>query len=228
MRTSVLAAVVLSCVAALAAAPAFAQPHGPPPPPPDDGGYGPPPNYGQPPPGPYAPPEPAPPFERQGWFAGFGLGVGGVSSGDGSDQGWGGGQMNGYFGGLINPRVALVVEVALGAYQRDSYYYDDYNYEPRQINLATVTLGGQFFIGDNLWLRAGLGSTHRTLIDAYDYELGSDEGRTFSAALGWEIIQRTSFALDLNLGFAATNYDSGGYLDENTSAISLGVGFSWY
>ncbi len=191
----------------------------PPPPPPDAGGAG----DVQPPP----PPAPAQAetetFHRAGWFAGFDLALGVLNS-ESSQEGWSGGGIDVHFGGMLWPRVGLLVELSGGSYNAPKDYFSDAVAQSQ----TTVAVGAQLWLNDLVWLRGGFGATQlETMINSESQ--GSISGRSLLLGAGIELMHRTSFVLDLSGRMTFTGYpQDNGTSAPRTTTWDLGVGFNWY
>jgi hypothetical protein len=84
------------------------------------------------------------------------------------------------------------------------------------------TIAVQYFVADRFWIKGGVG-VGTTRISAEAFEVISDSGLGFMGASGFELIQKHSFALDLQARFWATRHRGG-----QLSQFSVGVGFNWY
>jgi hypothetical protein len=203
----------------------------PPPPGPAEPAPPPPPTYPQqppPPPPPYAQPnpyaQPPPPrgLQRQGWFIGFSLGAGSIALEDNATQSdsYGGMNFGLQFGGMLNPRMGLMVTLGGGAYSID---------EDSRLTLAHTSFGlaGQYWAIPQLWLRLGVaGARLGTRRDGE--KIGDDlEGMLVHAGVGYEVWQGRRFAFDISLNAAAGRYDPD-VQDIGTTQAGLALGFNWY
>ena len=170
------------------------------------------------PPG-YAPPlpyAPAPGLVRDGFAIGVGAGVGSMSC-DGCDSGSGVAVVF-HLGFAVNPRLQLLIDgssvehrkaTVLGSFSQSH---------------SVVALALNYFVMPNLWLRGGLGTGYMTLRDDDRYVLDrSEDGSAVLFAVGYEVYQSGSLAVDLQVRGAAVNYD-----DNTVTNSSVLVGINWY
>ncbi len=170
------------------------------------------------PPG-YAPPlpyAPAPGLVRDGFAIGFGFGVGSMSC-DGCNS-RSGVAVDFHLGFAVNPRLHLLIDgssvehreaTALGSFSQSHFVF---------------ALALNYFVKPNLWLRGGLGTGDMKLRDENRYVLGQgDAGTAVLFAVGYEVYQAGSLAVDLQLRGAVVAYD-----DNTITNSSVLVGINWY
>ena len=214
---------------ALAAAAAFcillptvahAQPGAPPPPPPPNAG----------PSGYYGPPPTAPPaqvWERRGLAIGFGIGFGGMQSEDGPidclncDYDPVAVGFDFHIGGMINPRLALLLEVWGQAQTLDAD-------GTALLTQSLAMVGLQYWVTPRLWLKGGIGAA--ALQVSYDNGYSQqdeqiDEGGAVMAAVGYELLTGRRFAMDLQLRIGAGTYQG---INDQITSTTVGLGFNWY
>jgi len=162
-------------------------------------------------------------FQRSGWFAGFDLALG-VLNAEGSQDGWAGGGINAHFGGMLTPRIGVLVEFSGGSYNAPQDYVNPSVTQSQ----TTVAVGAQLWLNDLVWLRGGFGATQlETMVDSNAQ--GSLSGRSLLIAAGIELMHRTSFVLDLSGRMTFTGYPAdNGVSSPRTTTWGLGVGFNWY
>jgi hypothetical protein len=217
--SALLAAAALLAPALAAAQPSQSPPPGPPPPPPPGQGY-----YS-------APPATAPGgfMDRRGLAFGFGFGIGGMSAEEGDiecpscDYNPLAGAFDFHIGGMLSPRLALLLEVQGSAQTIDEDYYGTET-------LSQVALMGaaQFWLTPRLWLKGGLGvaSLDTTYSDDYSDEGANiDTGGAVLLAAGVELLQRRDFAIDLQGRVLVGSYEA---IDDTITSGTIGVGFNWY
>jgi len=181
-------------------------------------GYAPPP---PPPPGYYAPPAP-PPMVRTGFTLGVGLGIGSLHLSDsfGEDD-FGSGFFELHLGGMISPRLALLVEL-----WGSSHSNNEFNDEQLTQGNAGVALQG--WVSPRLWLKGGIGSSR---LEASDFGsvVAEAEGAALLLAVGYELLHHPRYALDLQFRTTFASYGEDNAFGElETSSGSLQIGFSWY
>ncbi len=180
-----------------------AQPGHPPPPPPSDGGQ---PQY-QPP-----PPRARSAHHRRGLHVGVSIGLGEIIASDcDTCSTLTGLAFDFTLGAFIGPRIAIMYD-AFGVFS-----YED------GISIANIvnSFAVQYWLRRNIWLKGGLGISQIQLTDGFfeSYEFGV--GGT--AAVGFELMQRFNFVMDLQARLSHGTFDDGGL---SNAAILLG--FNWY
>jgi hypothetical protein len=201
---------------ALAAAPlvAAAQPSSAPP---AGGGY-------------YAGPPPAlsPFHERQGRpMIGFGLGLGNMQIDD-TDVGCAtcdydpvAFEGDFHIGGMLSPRFGLMLELQANGQVVDETYYGS-----TTLTQTTAMVAGQYWVSPRLWIKGGVGAAHLSFEydDGYEGE-SIDDGVALLGAIGYELVSSRRFGLDLQGRVVSAGYDG---IDQNVTAATIGLGFSWY
>ncbi len=120
-----------------------------------------------------------------------------------------------HFGGLLKPRLALLVEL-WGTLADEE--------DPEAVNQRHAGLALQYWASSRFWIKGGLGSSR---IDD-DWRTGAQrKGFAAFGALGYELITKTKYAIDLQLRLTAADYHH--EFDElSTSSTSAQLGLSWY
>lgn len=211
--------------AALLFAPAVAaaQPSAYPPPPP--GGPG---------PGYYAAPPTLPGgfHDRMGRLAlGFSIGLGGMSTSEGQvpcsgcDYNPAAFEVDFHVGGMIAPRLALMLEVQANGQTVQSVAGGEGTVTLVQ---GTAMAAAQYWLTPKLWIKGGIGAAHLS----YDYNdaYGStsdpiDNGAAVMGALGYELYSTREFSVDLQGRIIEGSYKG---IDDQITSGSVGVGFNWY
>jgi hypothetical protein len=194
-------------------------------------GYGPPPRY-QPA---YQPPAPLEGgfHDRAGRLTlGLSLGLGGMSSADGSidcascDYNPITVGVAGHIGGMINHRLALMLELQANGQVIDENIYGD---------TATLVQGAamgaaQYWITPQLWIKGGIGFAHLSV--SYDGYYGEDfgsedvaDGIAVLGAAGYELLSARTFSVDLQGRLFVGSYDE---LDDQITSGTIGVGINWF
>ena len=185
--------------------------------PPPPGGYPPPPpGYALPPATPYTPPPQPPGVHRSGLVIGFSLGVGTIGCSDCSNSdSLGGVALDLHIGGMLTPNVALMFDGSGVAHSFD---------DGGTLTHVVDTMAVQVWVNDRLWLKGGLGIGQLSGSDNAGSSTQRSETRPAGMlALGVELFQGQSSALDLQLRGAATSFS--GVTLTNGSIL---IGYSWY
>ncbi len=218
IRITMMAVTALGVLAAMPAA-SRAQPGQPPPP-----GRLAPPGYGGPS---YI--EDDGYYWRHGLALGFGIGVGAMNDSSGPldcatcrYEPFAGG-FDFHIGGMLNPRLALLFELAITNQQIGSTAYEDIS-----LYQAMVLIAAQYWLLPRLWIKGGIGLAH--LSEVYDdgyAALDSDvaDGGAILGAVGYELLSAPHFALDANLRLGLGSYDA---IQDNVGSVIVGVAFNWY
>jgi len=176
-------------------------------------------------PQPYEPPAYQPAKVRKGITLGASLGVGELSCEDESANGSGpcdgvteAGSIDGHVGIMLSPRLAIMGDVwAMGHSENDL-----------TMSQTITTAAAQLWLTPRLWIKGGLGFAHaRFSYDTGFVELES-ESDTVPAGIvgiGYELIHRPNFALDL-----ALKAGTGIYRDDQTRAhnVAVTIGANWF
>ncbi len=185
--------------------------------------------YGYPPPPSSEPPPPPPPsaFEssvRHGLTLGFGAGIGSMESSSGPIECDGcedsvSGSFDAHIGVMLSPRLSLQFEVWGAGQALDA--------EADTTLVQVLALGAvQYWVTPRLWVKGGLGTAHLSMSYA-DSETNDelDTGGAAMAAVGYELIHRPRFALDVQLRGGTGTYD---VIDDQISQGMLQFGLSWF
>ena len=149
---------------------------------------------------------------RQGMIIGFSVGGGRMQSLNCDECG----SINGgagafWIGGMVNHRLALMYDANFVVSEEDGVVL---------LN-GVNAFAAQFWILPRLWIKGGAGFGQIRLsalgVSATEYGFG------LTAAAGLEVMQRETFAMDVQLRYASSHFDAGGLL--NVSAM---LGFNWY
>jgi opacity protein-like surface antigen len=203
------------------------------------------PAYSQPPPPPsYAPPPGPPPaasghHDRAGRLnLGFSIGLGQMQIDD-SDVGCNGCdgdpiafQADAHLGWMLSPRLSLLAELqGVGQTIADDGFVTD------TLLQSTATLGAQYWVTPQLWLKAGIGGAALQVQRDDGFEAShsdSLEGSALTGAIGYEILSARNFAIDLQLRVTGARYEDavveldGSTSDMEVGTTNLGVGFTWF
>lgn len=198
-------------------------------------GYGPgyaPPAYTPPPPPPPQPSPAAAPIApiypaanlRRGITFGLGAGIGGMESNSGPIECWNcedsvAGSFDAHVGFMLSPRMALQFEVWGAGQALDA--------EASATLVQVLALGTvKFWLQPRLWIKGGVGSAHLSMSYADSNEPDEiDTGAAVMGAIGYEMIHRPRFALDLQLRGGAGTYEG---IEDRVSQGMLQLGLSWF
>ena len=154
---------------------------------------------------------------RRGWNVGVGLGGGEIScSGPGCDDVTEAGSLNLQVGTMLRPRLRAVLDLWGMAHKEEDF----------TVNQTLLTAGLQIWVINRLWLRGGVGIA--TAGFNYDGDLADTDDERHSTVglaggIGFEILSRRSFALDLELRGGTGFYD-----DKRAHNGAFNIGVTWY
>jgi hypothetical protein len=180
-------------------------------------------------PPPYYPPPPPPPpphgVYRGGLVFGFSGGVGAIHTDNCGDACGVAGMGEGHIGGMINPRMALLLEI----------WVADHPWSAGGSSFETInsffTGAAQYWVNDIVWIKGGLGvaEIHEDTGYGYGYTYASNSSTGFAlfGAAGVEVMQSYNFALDIQLRIGNGFYSDslGSFSVQNYGLL---VGFNWY
>ncbi|MCG8422295.1 MAG: hypothetical protein MJE77_30605 [Proteobacteria bacterium] len=233
MHTSRIATAIAAAVGffVLSSSFAFAQPGAAPPPNTPARTY----------PGYYPGPPPPPPVyrpnrtHRRGLIIGFGFGVGDMAGEDGPIECANceydpfAGAIDFHIGGMINPRLAVMLEASLAGKSLD---------EAGDVTLMQYMgfAAVQLWVTQRLWIKGGIGWAGMTQTFDNGFEVREDEigdGGALMGALGVEIVSGRRFALDLqlrlaNVQLAREGSEYNGVFGDAVQTGLLSLGFNWY
>jgi hypothetical protein len=195
--------------------------------------YQPAPSQPPPPPPPPAPTHSKPFHERSGFLIGLGLGAGNLqftAEPSENEETFGSVFMEAHFGGFVNPRLALILELWGSTHALDP---DIYQYEA-SVNQTNVHAGAQYWFTPRMWLKAAFGTSRLEVSgcpDSLPFPCGPPDlqgtrkGFGGFGALGYEVLHRPGYSLDLQLRLAGAGFkDDGG----RTASGSFNFAFTWY
>lgn len=164
---------------------------------------------------------------RASFLVGGGLGLGGMSFSVEGEEEVSYDDATGLqlaFGGMVSPRFALGIDLTLLLARDDNEGGDELRVFERAIGAWA-----RYWVIPRLWLEAGLASVRAgASSDFEDYP--TYDGAQIHGAVGFELLHRTHWAIDLSLRLAAAGYgdesDVGGSFSSQSAALL--VGFAWF
>lgn len=136
-------------------------------------------------------------------------------------------QIAGHIGGFIGPRLALMGELQ-GNFQTLS---DSYNGGTETLVQSALMIAAQYWVTPQLWIKGGIGFANlRVDWSAYgdgiiDASTQPENGVALLGAVGYELLSARNFSVDLQGRLLNGSYDA---IDNNVTALSVGVGVNWY
>jgi hypothetical protein len=166
----------------------------------------------------YAPPPlpPEPPgIHRSGFIIGFSLGGGSIGCSECNDSdSLGGVALEIHLGGMLTRNVALMFDGGGVAHSFNG---------GGTLTHVVDALALQVWAADRLWFKGGVGIGQLSVSAESASTQRSDSRAAVMLAIGVELLQGRSSALDLQLRGAATSFS-----DTTITNGSLLVGYSWY
>lgn len=175
--------------------------------------------------------QPAPPSAyqprpaRQGLMIGFGLGGGELSCEDVSTSGSGpcdgvteAGSIDAHLGIMLSPRLAIMGDIWAMGHTEDQL----------TVSQTITTAAAQLWLTPRLWIKGGIGVAHaRFNYDGVivEVESSSETVPAGMLAVGYELMHRPRFALDVQLKGGTGIYDEG---DTQAHNAALSVGLNWF
>jgi hypothetical protein len=192
--------------------------------------------YGGSGPGQYGPPPstqlPGGFHNRQGRLTfGFSLGLGAMNDDVGDIECVNcsavSGQLEGHIGGFIGPRLALMGELQGNAQTLS----DSYGGGTETLVQSALMIAAQYWVTPQLWIKGGIGFANlRVDWSAYgdgivDASTQPENGVALLGAVGFELMSARNFSVDLQGRLLNGSYDE---INNNVTALSVGVGLNWY
>ena len=174
-------------------------------------------------PGTYTSPPPPPPTSviRSGFIFGGSVGLGAISFTDCDDcEVLGGLGLQFHLGGMLAPNLALMFDGATVLHPLDD---EEGNGTTLASNTGMAVLRG--WLARVFWLEAGLGVGYMTLGDAYGTIAETRAGFGLLAGAGFELVQSSSFTLDLQLRITAARYNYGDGVGVANTVLQVGFNF---
>lgn len=168
--------------------------------------------------------------DRTGRLAfGFSLGLGGMHDDFGdfncSNCDSVSGQISGHIGGFVSPRLALLGE-AQGNVQTLQINADGTDTSLVQ---GALMFAAQYWVTPQLWIKGGLGFANVQVQDSDAFGVFAasepENGTALMGAVGFELLSAQFFSVDLQGRVLNGSYKG---LDDNITALSIGVGINWY
>lgn len=137
------------------------------------------------------------------------------------------GQLAGHIGGFIGPRFALMGELQGNAQTLTA----DTGGGSETLVQSALMIAGQYWLTPQLWIKGGIGFANvRVDWSAYgdgyvDASTVPENGVALLGAVGYELLSARNFAVDLQGRLINGSYDA---INNNITAVSIGVGLNWY
>ena len=134
-------------------------------------------------------------------------------------------QLAGHLGGFVGPRLMLMGEVQL-------------NGQTLQINndgtdtslvQSALMFAAQYWVTPQLWIKGGIGFANLQVQDADAFGVFAssepENGTALMGAVGFELLSSQFFSVDLQGRLLNGSYKG---IDDNVTALSIGVGLNWF
>jgi hypothetical protein len=153
-------------------------------------------------------------FQRDGFLIGFGLGGGAIVPDCNGCESLDGPGVEIHIGGMLTPQVGLMFDTSVVVASFD---------DGSSINHNVYALAVQYWASPRFWLKGGLGLGQLSADDSSGSRvLVSDQQLALLGALGYEVYQGRSFALDLSLRLGIVKYEA------TVTNVAFMLGFNWY
>jgi len=119
-----------------------------------------------------------------------------------------------HLGGMLTPHVALMFDGSGIAHSLAG---------GGTLTHVVDTLAAQFWASERFWLKAGVGIGALSVSDNRSEQARSDTRPAAMLAIGFELFQGRSSALDVQLRGAATSFPDG-----TLTNSSIHIGYNWY
>lgn len=132
-----------------------------------------------------------------------------------------------HLGGFIGPRLALMGELQGNAQTLSSSYSGG----TETLVQSALMIAAQYWVTPQLWVKGGIGFANLRVdwsaySDGYiDASSQPENGVALLGAVGYELLSARNFAVDLQGRLLNGSYDA---IDNNVTALSIGVGINWY
>lgn len=124
-----------------------------------------------------------------------------------------------HIGGVLNPRLALMLELQLNSQFVDHSIDGDVF-----LTQGAAMFAAQFWVLPMLWVKGGIGFASLQVNDDYfTDEIGT--GGAVMGAVGIELLSARNFALELQGRLINGSYNS---LNDNITSGTVGLGINWY
>jgi hypothetical protein len=137
------------------------------------------------------------------------------------------GELAGHVGGFIGPRFALMGELQGNAQTLSA----DTGGGSETLVQTALMIAGQYWLTPQLWIKGGIGFANlRVDWSAYgdgivDASTQPENGVALLGAAGYELLSARNFSVDLQGRLINGSYDS---INNNITAVSIGVGINWF
>lgn len=152
--------------------------------------------------------------ERRGFLIGFGIGGGSMSFSESDVLDGGGPAIELHIGGMLGPRTALM--------------FDDFGvgqtFEDTDATLTSAigSAAVQHWVAPRVWLKAGIGAGGLRVSNG-TLSISSDPGFGVMGGVGFEMVQRTKFVLDLQARLSTASIS-----EERVGNFGILLGCNWY
>jgi hypothetical protein len=132
-----------------------------------------------------------------------------------------------HVGGFIGPRLALMGEVQGNA----QTLAVDSGGGTETLVQSALMIAAQYWVTPQLWVKGGIGFANlRVDWSAYgdgiiDAQTAPENGVALLGAVGYEVMSARNFSVDIQGRLINGSYDA---IDNNVTALSVGVGLNWY
>lgn len=130
----------------------------------------------------------------------------------------------GHIGGMINERLALMLEL-----QANGQTVEENVYGTATLVQGAAMFAAQYWVTPQLWLKGGIGAaTLQVSYEDYYGPAGEDEvdtGTAFLAGAGYELLSARHYSIDLQGRLFVGTYKG---IDDQITSGTIGVGLNWF
>jgi hypothetical protein len=131
----------------------------------------------------------------------------------------------GHIGGMLNHRLALMLELQANAQTIDENRFG----ETTTLVQMAAMFAAQYWVTPQLWVKGGIGGAHlQAQYDDFYGPLGEEpisDGVAVLGAVGYEILSARRYSVDLQGRLFVGSYDK---LDDQITSGTIGIGMNWF
>lgn len=131
----------------------------------------------------------------------------------------------GHIGGMLNERLALMLELQANGQTIDQTRFGD----TTTLVQGAAMFAAQYWITPQLWVKGGVGAAHLQV--SYEDIYGPvadqpvDDGMAFLGAAGFELLSAARYSVDLQGRVFVGSYKG---IDDQITSATIGVGMNWF
>jgi hypothetical protein len=130
------------------------------------------------------------------------------------------GELDLHIGGVVSPRLALMLEIQGNLQTVHSNAFDD----DAVLTQGAAMFAAQVWLLPQLWLKGGIGFANLQVEDRFFID-DFGTGAALLGALGVELLSAPNFSIDLQGRLLQSFYNT---LDDRVTSATIGIGINWY